>query len=110
MENIDAPRTRPSFFLNSKRPQAQKAKEAIKNEMIPLKLKAEIPSGGHGKANAAVSISEAIKDFARIKKAVDNAPILDNSEKIAHLKKQIQNNQYKVDYEGLADKILQSEF
>jgi negative regulator of flagellin synthesis FlgM len=61
-------------------------------------------------ADAKVAIPEGVKDFSRIKKAATNAPEVDNSEKIARLKAQIQAGTYEVDYDGLADKILASEF
>ena len=61
-------------------------------------------------ADARVNIPEGVRDFARIKKAAANAPEQDNSEKIARLRAQIQAGNYEVDYDGLADKMLQSEF
>jgi negative regulator of flagellin synthesis FlgM len=61
-------------------------------------------------SDAKVSIPEGVKDFSRIKKAAMAAPEQDNSEKIARLKAQIQAGTYEVDYDGLADKILTSEF
>ena len=39
-----------------------------------------------------------------------SAPEIDNSEKIARLKAQIAAGSYEIDYDGLADKILSSEF
>lgn len=60
--------------------------------------------------DAKVSIPEGVRDFSRIKKAAVSAPEQDNSEKIARLKAQIQAGTYEVDYDGLADKMLQSEF
>lgn len=60
--------------------------------------------------DAKVNIPEGVKDFSRIKKAALNAPEQDNSEKIARLKAQIAAGTYEVDYDGLADKILTSEF
>lgn len=60
--------------------------------------------------DAKVSIPEGVKDFSRIKKAAMSAPEPDNSEKIARLKAQIQAGTYEIDYDGLADKILGSEF
>lgn len=62
------------------------------------------------KNDAKVEINDAIKDFSRIKKAVDMAPEIDNTDKIAKLKAQIQAGTYQVDYDALADKMLQSEF
>lgn len=60
--------------------------------------------------DAKVNIPEAIKDFARIKKAVDASEPEDNSEKIARLKQQIAQGSYDIDYDELADKILSSEY
>ena len=60
--------------------------------------------------HAKVNIPEAIKDFSRIKKAVDTMPAQDNSEKIAALKNKIANGTYEIDYEKLADKMLESEY
>ncbi len=62
------------------------------------------------KHDAKVTIPKAVRDFSRIKKAVDSAPEINNSDKIANLKKQIQNKTYNVNYEAIADKILQTEF
>lgn len=60
--------------------------------------------------DAKVSIPEGVKDFSRIKKAAMSAPEQDNSEKIARLKAQINAGTYEMDYDGLADKILNTEF
>lgn len=60
--------------------------------------------------DAKVSIPEGVKEFSRIKKAAMSAPEVDNSEKIARLKAQIQDGSYQIDYDALADKILTSEF
>lgn len=60
--------------------------------------------------DAKVDITEAVKDFAKIKKAVDAAPELDKSQKIADLKAQIASGSYKIDYDGLADKMLSQDF
>lgn len=61
-------------------------------------------------SDAQVSLGDGVKDFARIKKAAMNAPEADNSEKIARLKAQIAAGTYEIDYDGLADKMLTSEF
>jgi negative regulator of flagellin synthesis FlgM len=65
---------------------------------------------GLSRDDVKVSIPDAVKDFARIKKAVDAAPEIDNSQKVADLRKRINEGTYKVDYEAVADKILSSEF
>lgn len=60
--------------------------------------------------DAKVQIDDAVKDFSRIKRAVDAAPPVDNSEKIAKLKAQIQRGEYKVDYDAVADRMLSREY
>jgi negative regulator of flagellin synthesis FlgM len=103
---------RPSFFPNS--PSAQKARDAKRMEkVLELKRNSEERSQelksttqGHSK----VSIPEKVKDFARIKSAVDSSPDLDQSEKVASLKSQIQAGEYQIDYDKLADKMLESEY
>ena len=55
--------------------------------------------------DAKVDISDSVKNFSRIKKAVDLAPELDQSAKVDSLKKQIDNGTYAINYDALADKI-----
>ena len=62
------------------------------------------------RSDANVEINESVKDFSKIKKMVEQSPILNNQDKIARLKREIQDGQYHVDYDALADKILHSEF
>jgi negative regulator of flagellin synthesis FlgM len=62
------------------------------------------------KSDSRVDIPDAIRDFSRIKKVADAAPEIDNSEKIARLKAQIADGSYKIDYDGLSDKIMEQEF
>lgn len=64
----------------------------------------------YAKSDAKIDIPDAVKDFAKIKKVADAAPDIDNTDKIARLKSQIAEGSYKVDYDALADKILQNEF
>lgn len=60
--------------------------------------------------DAKVTIGEGIKDFSKIKKVASAAPDIDNTEKIARLKAQIQAGSYEIDYDALADKMLSEEF
>lgn len=60
--------------------------------------------------DAKVDIPQKIKDFAKIKKVVDATPDNDNSEKISALKNQIENGEYEINYNGLAEKILEEKF
>lgn len=110
MNNLDINNSSRSVFPK-KGPVSRQKNAKFKN--VALKRndqdrKNEIES--NTKNDAKVSINNVVKDFARIKNAVDAAPEIDNSEKIAALKKQIQNGTYQVDYDALADKILSSEF
>lgn len=112
MNNVDSTQ-RASFFPHSKTSGPESGKSSKINPSIMKRndyARAK-ELNEMGQRDAKVNISEAIKDFSRIKKAVDAAPEQrDNSEKIAQLKSQIQNGTYKVDYDALADKVLSSEY
>jgi negative regulator of flagellin synthesis FlgM len=108
MSSID---TRPSFFPRSRSAQAEKSNggrqvEGAERNTMDRATELQAKTAG----DARVNIPDGVKDFSRIKKAAMNAPEADNSEKIARLKAQIQAGTYEVDYDGLADKILTSEF
>lgn len=111
MSTIDPNVNRSNFFPNSK----PKSSSVGRNSLIEGKLQ----RNSEDRANmlqkttandAKVDIDMATKDFARIKKAVDAAPEVDNTEKISRLKAQIQSGTYNVDYDALADKILAEGF
>lgn len=102
--------TRAPFFPNSK---------TAKNEAARLRKVNNVPRNTYDRAeeirsktanDAKVSIPETIKDFSRIKKAVDAAPEMNKESKIADLKARIQAGTYEVDYDALADKVLQTEY
>ena len=59
--------------------------------------------------DAKVTIPEAIKDFAKIKKMVDESPTINNRVKIEEIREQIKNGSYKINYDMLTDKILENE-
>ena len=75
------------------------------NDEIQQKKKGEKLSS----LDAKVTIPEAIKDFARIKRVVDESPDLDNQIKVEKIKDQIKNGSYKINYELLAEKMLENE-
>lgn len=108
MSKIDSSPSRSSFFPKSKSSFKSKGIDRSYLERNDPSRKRELDSttGSHAK----VEIPSAVRDFAKIKKAVDQAPEIDNTDKIAQLKSQIQAGTYKVDYDALADKILSSEF
>ncbi len=107
MSSID---TRAPFFPNSKSGNAeiQRAKKARALQRNSYSRTQELDN--MAKKDAKVSIPESIKDFSRIKKAVDLAPDIDNTDKIASLKARIQAGTYEPDYDAIADKILSNEF
>lgn len=107
MSSID---TRSAFFPRG-RTQAESAKGGGKvdgTQRNSMERASELSD--KTATDAKVSIPEGVKDFSRIKKAAMSAPEPDNSEKIARLKAQINAGTYEIDYDGLADKILTSEF
>lgn len=108
MSSID---TRSAFFPRSRSAQAESASKGGQVDGVKrnsMERMSEIQN--KTSSDAKVSIPDGIKDFSRIKKVATAAPEVDNSEKIARLKAQIQAGTYEVDYDGLADKILESEF
>lgn len=105
MSTIDSTSSR-SIFLPNKKETGKVGPAGLKRNSESRKSELEAFS----KSDSKVDIPDAIKDFSRIKKVADAAPEIDNSEKIARLKSQIQAGTYKVDMDGLADKILEQEF
>ena len=105
--NIDKASTKTSFLKQKNAPETHDINKAftkhgdlVKNENANSKTK----------KGTNVTISDAIRDFSRIKKAVDDAPELDNSSKIAELKNKIKEGKYNIDYDTLAENILTKEF
>lgn len=107
MSSID---TRSAFFPRSRSAQAESAKGGQVDGIKRNSMERTSEIQNKTSSDAKVSIPDGIKDFSRIKKVATAAPEVDNSEKIARLKAQIQAGTYEVDYDGLADKILESEF
>ncbi len=107
MSSID---TRAPFFPRSKTAQAelQRAKSAKALQRNTYDRTQELEN--KTAKDAKVSIPDKIRDFSRIKKAVDAAPPIDNSAKIASLKARIQAGTYEPDFDAIADKILSSEY
>ena len=112
MSKVDSSPARSSFFPRSKTTSDSQVKTRALQQGYPQR---NAPSRMHElesstRAHAKVEIPNAVKDYAKIKKAVDQAPDLDNTAKIARLKEQVQAGTYSVDFDKLADKILTSEF
>lgn len=107
MSNID---TRAPFFPNSRTGQKE-IDQARRAQMLRRNSYDRTQELNNVTAkDAKVTIPDSIKDFSRIKKAVDTAPPVDNTDKIARLKAQIQAGTYQPDYDALADKILATEY
>ena len=108
MSSID---TRSAFFPQSRSAKAESASGGSKvegtNRNSPERSSEIMDKTS---TDAKVNIGDGVKDFSRIKKAAMAAPETDNTEKMARLKAQIQAGTYEIDYDGLADKILTSEF
>lgn len=79
---------RPPFFPNSK--SAQEAKEAREARQMKQMRRNSSERANEleslSRSHTKIDIPETVKDFSRIKNAVDNAPDIDNSEKVARLK------------------------
>ena len=112
MNNIQSANRR-NFFPNSSSSKADEAKKSAQIQKMMASRNAPARKeelDNLSQANAKVDINNKIKDFARIKRAVDAAPQIDNTDKIKNLKSQIKAGTYKVDYDALADKMLAGEF
>lgn len=108
MENVNSSNTRSSFF-----PRSKNIKESNVKKSLSSKSRENINEGGDLKKTLGkdvdVFISDRVKNFSKIIKIINDAPELDNTNKIARLKRQIEKGEYVINYEALADKILQSE-
>ena len=105
MSKVDSTSSR-SIFLPNKRESGKVGATGLSRNSDIRKEELETFS----KNDSKVDIPDAIKDFSRIKKAADAAPAIDNTDKIARLKSQIEAGTYKVDAGVLADKIMEQEF
>jgi flagellar biosynthesis anti-sigma factor FlgM len=111
MSTVDSVNRSP-FFPNSKDGKVENAKKNLQTQMLEQRndnTKAKLLKK-KTQDDAKVSISNPVKDFARIKKAVDNSPEIDNSQKIAALKNKINTGAYSFDYDAMADRILSEQF
>ena len=110
MSNIEPNRLRSPFFPNT-REKGLKRMDRLNTPFLnrnSFDKKSEIDT--LTKDDVKIDIKDAIKDFARIKKAVDSATPVDKSNKIGLLKEQIRNGTYNMNYDQIADKILSSEY
>ena len=109
MSNISPRKSSWEHSLSSdKTKQAENGTDGLKIKRNGPKRKEEIESSTKG--DVKVEIPDKIKEFSRIKSAVIRVPDVDHREKIANLKRQIQEGVYDINYEKLAEKILISEF
>jgi negative regulator of flagellin synthesis FlgM len=107
MSNIESTQVRTNFFPRTEDAgSVKKLRQAVVNHNDPNR-KDEIDQAS--KDDARVDISSAIKDFSKIKKAVDMAPTIDNSDKISSLKQQIANGTYQINEDAIADRMLEME-
>ncbi|MBT3983005.1 MAG: flagellar biosynthesis anti-sigma factor FlgM [Bacteriovoracaceae bacterium] len=108
MSKIDPNINRSSFFPKGKNNGVNKANGPSKIPRNGVQRAKEL--AGITSKDAKVDIPEAIKDFAKIKKVVDKVPTKDNTAKIAKLKAQISQGTYSINYDKLADKMLDQEY
>jgi len=108
MSKINNDVTKSSFFPKNRNTHKAKNfnKTLVEKNDITRQKELESATGTHAK----VDISDKIRDFAKIKSAVDRSPEIDNSGKVNKLREQIKSGKYKVDYDALAEKILATEF
>lgn len=105
--NID---TRSPFFPKSRSSQINSGRSDKSSGVDSTSADRASDISSRTQSDAKVNITDGVRDFSKIKRVADAAPQVDNSEKIARLKAQIQAGTYEVDYDAVADKMLQSEF
>ena len=101
--------TRSSFFPKNDKASINRANKLQSQILQRNDKKRSETIRDNTKNDARVKINDAVKDFSRIKKAVDQAPDIDNSKKIAELKAKIQAGKYNINYDALADRMLETE-
>ena len=107
MSNINSQLDRSRLFIRGKSTNKSKP-DTLSLRRNSLEKKREIESTT--KNDVKLDIADKVKDFARIKSTVDKAPDIDNSDRIAELREKIRSGRYEVNYDELAEKMLQSEF
>lgn len=107
MSSID---TRAPFFPNAKGSQREIEQTNRSQFLRRNSYERANELNNQTSGDAKVTIPDSIKDYSRIKMAVDMAPPIDNTEKIARLRSQIQAGTYEPDYEAIADKLLANEY
>ena len=111
MSDISTDKLRSPFFPNSTpldKPSSSGRARSLKIQRNDLGRKNELDS--LSKDHARVKIDSKTKDFARIKRAVDTSAPLDREDYLNNLKFKIQNGEYEIDPEKLAEKMILSEF
>ena len=111
MSEINTDNLRAPFF--PKNGETQGSRVEGQNKIAALKrndLERKKSLESRTQKDAKVEINDAVKDFARIKKAVDQSAPLDKSAQIAQLKGQINAGKYEVNYDALAEKMLTQDF
>ena len=93
---------------NKKEPSGASSFQDIQENKYDFKTKKKREKSSS--VDAKVTIPEAIKDFAKIKKIVDEGPTINNEKKINRIRNEIKTGNYNINYEQLADKILENEF
>ncbi|MCY4644807.1 MAG: flagellar biosynthesis anti-sigma factor FlgM [Bacteriovoracales bacterium] len=106
MSNVEPRFYRSQFISNTKSTKRRLDDLGLERNTIEKKRELESLTKGDVK----IDIAGRVKDFSRIKEAVDKVPDIDNSDKIIDLKNKIKNNLYEIDYDKVIDKIILYEF
>lgn len=100
------PDNRPNFFPKGRKTVVTEKPVADPNIKSKIGLKSGFNKQNKSENDSKVEIPQLVKDFSRIKKAVDSSPDISNEKKIQDLKSRIKNGEYEVNYDTLAQKIL----
>lgn len=96
-----------SGFFPDKKVGGAKAKGPTLSRNNPLK-KDELDKSSA--RDVKLDINDGIKEFSKIKKAVDASTPIDKADRIAELKESIKAGSYKIDPDKIADSMMANDF
>ena len=101
---------RPSFFPNSKKNIASSSTGNSKNSKLSSLPDIPEPSKVAKKIHGVkVDLTPSPKSLESVKSAVQKAETMAKEDKINSLKTRIENNNYNIDFDALADSIIEKE-
>lgn len=106
MNSIKSPLDRPGTSQGTGSVNKDREELGLRHNSAAKRREIESSTKDHVK----VDIESRVKDFARIKSAVDRVPETDHSDKIKSLKERILNRTYEINEGDIAEIMLKTEY